>query len=63
MEGALFNEIRADRPMECKVNDGVRQTIENSVNDPFCNETGTPRILGAQREHTAGNSLTTVIMG
>lgn len=43
MEGSLFNEIRASRPMECKVNDEVRQIIENSVNDPFCKaETGTP---------------------
>lgn len=43
MEGSLFNEIRASRPMECKVNDEIRQIIENSVNDPFCKaETGTP---------------------
>ncbi len=43
LEGSLFNEIRASRPMECKVNDEVRQIIENSVGDPFCKtETGTP---------------------
>jgi hypothetical protein len=43
MEGALFNEIRASRPMECKVNDEVRQIIQNSAGDPFCNpEQGTP---------------------
>ncbi|NLW46472.1 MAG: hypothetical protein GXY86_03930 [Firmicutes bacterium] len=43
MEGSLFNEIRASRPMECKVNDEVRQIIENSEGDPFCKaETGTP---------------------
>lgn len=43
MEGSLFNEIRASRPMECKVNDEVRQIIENSAGDPFCKvENGTP---------------------
>ena len=43
MEGALFNEIRASRPMECKVNDEVRQVIEGSIGDPFCKaESGTP---------------------
>lgn len=43
MEGSLFNAVRASRPMECKVDDEVRQTIENSDGDPFCKvETGTP---------------------
>lgn len=43
MEGSLFNEVRAGRPMECKVNDKVRWIIENSEGDPFCKvETGTP---------------------
>lgn len=43
MEGALFNEIRASRPMDCKVDTGVRQIIENSAGDPFCKPTeGTP---------------------
>jgi hypothetical protein len=43
MEGALFNEIRASRPMDCKVNDEIRQIIENSAGDPFCKpEAGTP---------------------
>ncbi len=43
MEGSLFNEIRASRPMECKVNDETRQIIENSAGDPFCKPTeGTP---------------------
>jgi hypothetical protein len=43
MEGALFNELRASRPMDCKVNDEVRQIIENSAGDPFCKPTeGTP---------------------
>lgn len=43
LEGSLYNEIRASRPMECKVNDEVRQIIENSEGDPFCKaEMGTP---------------------
>jgi hypothetical protein len=43
MEGSLFNEIRASRPMECKVHDEIRQIIENSVGDPFCKPLeGTP---------------------
>lgn len=43
LEGALFNEIRASRPMDCKVNDEVRQIIENSAGDPFCKPVeGTP---------------------
>lgn len=43
LEGALFNEIRASRPMECKADAAVRQVISQSVGDPFCNpETGTP---------------------
>lgn len=54
LEGSLFNEVRASRPMECKVNDEVRQIIENSHGDPFCKaESGTPqdtfgRIKGKQ---------------
>ena len=52
-EGALFNDLRAMRPMEVKGTDEVRQTIESSRNDPFCHpETGTPadtfgRVSGA----------------
>lgn len=52
-EGALFNELRAMRPMEVKGTDEVRQTIEAARNDPFDHpETGTPsdtfgRIRGA----------------
>lgn len=43
MEGALFNELRARRPMEVKGADEARQTIESSIGDPFCHpETGTP---------------------
>ncbi len=42
-EGALFNELRALRPMEVKGGDEVRATIASSANDPFCRpETGTP---------------------
>lgn len=42
-EGALFNELRALRPMEVKGADEVRQTIESARGDPFDHpETGTP---------------------
>ena len=52
-EGALFNELRARRPMEAKGADDVRAEIAKSEGDPFCHpETGTPadafgRIRGA----------------
>lgn len=43
LEGALFNDLRAMRPMEVKGGDEVRTTIESSRGDPFCHpETGTP---------------------
>jgi hypothetical protein len=43
LEGALFNDLRARRPLEVKGADEVRETIEKSRNDPFCHpETGTP---------------------
>ena len=43
MEGALFNELRANRPMECQVHQEVSQIIENSTGDPFCKPLeGTP---------------------
>ncbi|HEY8463499.1 MAG TPA: hypothetical protein VIM29_05665 [Bacillota bacterium] len=46
LEGALFNELRASRPMECRVNGEVRQTIDQSAGDPFCHpEDGTPADL------------------
>lgn len=42
-EGALFNELRARRPMEVKGIDEVRKTIEAARDDPFCHpDTGTP---------------------
>jgi hypothetical protein len=59
-EGALFNELRALRPMEVKGGDEVRATIASSANDPFCRpETGTPadtfgRVTG-KRGITASN--------
>jgi len=52
-EGALFNDLRAMRPMEVKGADEVRATIASSANDPFDHPlTGTPadtfgRIEGA----------------
>ena len=46
MEGALFNELRANRPMECQVQQEIRQIIENSAGDPFCKaQEGTPADL------------------
>lgn len=43
LQGALFNELRARRPMEVKGADEMRRTIEEAVGDPFCRpETGTP---------------------
>jgi hypothetical protein len=52
-EGALFNDLRAMRPMEVKGTDEVRATIAAAANDPFDHPlTGTPadtfgRITGA----------------
>ncbi len=43
LEGALFNELRARRPMEVKGVDEVRLVIDASRGDPFDHpETGTP---------------------
>lgn len=43
MEGALFNDLRAMRPMEVKGGDEVRATIAAAANDPFDHPlTGTP---------------------
>ncbi len=43
LEGALFNELRARRPMEVTGVDEVRRVIEGSRGDPFDHpETGTP---------------------
>ncbi len=59
-EGALFNELRALRPIEVRGGDEVRAMIASAANDPFCRpETGTPsdtfgRIEG-QRGVTASN--------
>lgn len=53
LEGALFNELRARRPMEVEGRDDVRRTIEEARGDPFCRpESGTPtdtfgRVRGA----------------
>ena len=42
-EGALFNELRAMRPIDVKGGEEVRATIASSANDPFDHpETGTP---------------------
>ena len=43
LEGALFNDLRAMRPMEMKGADEVRATIAVAANDPFDHPlTGTP---------------------
>lgn len=55
LEGALFNDLRARRPMSIPEKSGaeVAETIRSTENDPFCHpETGTPaddfgRISGA----------------
>jgi len=60
LEGALFNELRARRPMEVRDTTEVRRTIEEAQGDPFCRpETGTPadtfgRVRG-ERSVTAAN--------
>ncbi|MGE5550125.1 MAG: hypothetical protein ACM3ZC_06290 [Bacteroidota bacterium] len=52
MEGALFNELRAGRPIEAKGAEELRQVLAGSKGDPFCHpEDGTPadtfgRIIG-----------------
>jgi hypothetical protein len=43
LQGALFNELRARRPMEVKGADEMRRTIDEAIGDPFCRpDTGTP---------------------
>jgi len=42
-EAALFNELRAKRPIEAKSDEDVIKVINDSINDPFCKPlTGTP---------------------
>jgi len=43
MEGSLFNELRASRPMEAKASSNLEETIMSNVGDPFCKPLeGTP---------------------
>jgi hypothetical protein len=43
LEGALFNELRASRPMESRDSGDLQQTIMSNVGDPFCRPLeGTP---------------------
>ena len=43
LQGALFNELRARRPLEVKGGDEARKTIDDARGDPFDHpETGTP---------------------
>ncbi|MBI2864374.1 MAG: hypothetical protein HYX94_07415 [Chloroflexi bacterium] len=59
-EGALFNELRAKRPIETKMNTSLLDEIQKNVGDPLCNPaTGTPadvfgRVCG-QASVTASN--------
>ncbi|NIO69177.1 MAG: hypothetical protein GTN71_09120 [Anaerolineae bacterium] len=60
MEGSLFNELRASRPMEAKVSSDLEETIMSNLGDPFCKPLeGTPadsfgRVRG-QHSITASN--------
>jgi len=61
LEGALFNELRALRPMEVKGADEVRATIASSANDPFCHpETGTPADVFGRVEGAYGITASNV---
>jgi len=43
LEGALFNQLRASRPMDTRVSGDLLQAIADSAGDPFCRpEQGTP---------------------
>ncbi len=43
LEGALFNELRAGRPMESRDSGNLQQTITSNAGDPFCRPLeGTP---------------------
>jgi hypothetical protein len=43
MEGSLFNELRASRPMEAKASSDLEKTIMSNLGDPFCKPLeGTP---------------------
>lgn len=43
LEGALFNELRANRPMESRAAGDLQQTIMSNAGDPFCRPLeGTP---------------------
>lgn len=43
MEGSLFNELRASRPMETKAGSDLEETIMSNLGDPFCKPLeGTP---------------------
>ncbi|MGB9881154.1 MAG: hypothetical protein ACPLRM_10360, partial [Anaerolineae bacterium] len=43
LEGALFNELRASRPMEARASGDLEQIIMSNIGDPFCRPLeGTP---------------------
>jgi hypothetical protein len=43
LEGALFNDLRASRPLDTGVSVDLEREIEETIGDPFCNpEEGTP---------------------
>ena len=61
LEGALFNELRARRPMEVKGGDDVRKAIADAANDPFCNvATGTPADLFGRIAGRHGTSVSNI---
>ncbi|MGH2499259.1 MAG: hypothetical protein ACRDF0_04090, partial [Candidatus Limnocylindria bacterium] len=60
MEGALFNELRARRPIEVSGAEEAQRTVAEAAGDPFCHpETGTPRDsfgrVRGERSLTASN--------
>jgi hypothetical protein len=61
LEGALFNELRALRPIEVRGGDEVRATIASSANDPFCRpDTGTPADVFGRVEGVYGVTASNV---
>lgn len=60
LQGTLFNELRANRPLDTAVSADLEHEIEATTGDPFCNpENGTPadvfgRVRG-ERSITASN--------
>jgi galactose-1-phosphate uridylyltransferase len=61
MEGALFNGLRAQRPMEAREATDVQQTIADAEGGPFCHpETGTPADTFGRRSGQHGITASNV---